>query len=75
MQRAGVVSVSLLLYTIFIAGGTSLCLSALAFAGHYVIWRGLDFPVNLQTAIHLLEFALGAIVFGYVSYLVARRLV
>jgi hypothetical protein len=74
MERAGVVSVSLLLYLIFIASGTSLCLSALAFAGHFVIWRGLDFPVNFQTAVHLLEVAGGGIVFGWLFYQIARRL-
>jgi len=74
MQRLSIFSISLLLYAIFIFAGTCFCLGLLAFSGHMLIWRDLDFPINLRTVRDLLGYAAGATVLGYSLYLIARRL-
>ncbi len=73
MRSVGVSSVSVVLYLLFVLAGTCLCLAGLSLVGYVLVWKGLDFPLNLRAGFALGAIGIGAICIALALYRTARR--
>lgn len=74
LRALGIATATLVIHVLLVAGGTCVCLAALVLAGHFAIWRGLQFPVNLDIAAWLGAGAAAALVVGLGLNQLARRI-
>jgi hypothetical protein len=74
LRVLGIATSTLVIHLLLVAGGTCACLGGLVVAGHLALWRGLQFPVNLDVAARLGAGAAVALLLGLGLHQLARRI-
>jgi cytosine/uracil/thiamine/allantoin permease len=73
MREMGIATLSFLVQALLVAATTAALLGAIALAGHFVVWRGLAFPVDLRVGFGLLGGAVFLFALGWLAYRLAKR--